>query len=70
MNKVKRMTEALKRLFLPHYTDRQVNAINEETHKSLGESGETIARYNSLLKQNGVVMRIAIAAGHGDKGKH
>lgn len=69
MNKVKKMTETLKRLFLPHYTDKKVDAINAEAHRSLNESGETIARYNALLKQNGVVMRIAIATGHGDK-KH
>ena len=70
MNRLKRMAEGLKRLFLPHYTDKTVDAINEESHKSLDESGKTIARYNALLKKNGVVMRIAIAAGHGEEGKH
>lgn len=69
MNRLKKMTEQIKRLFIPHYTDKKVNAIYDEALSDLGNSGETIARYNRLLKANGVVMRIAIAAGHGEKGK-
>lgn len=69
MNRLKRMSEALKRLFIPHYTDKKVNAIYDEALSDLGNSGETIARYNKLLKANGVVMRIAIAAGHGEEKK-
>lgn len=69
MNRLKKMSEALKRLFLPKYTDRKVNAIYDEALNDLGNSGETIERYNRLLEANGVVMRIAIASGHGDKGK-
>jgi len=66
MNKVKDMIENLKRTFLPKYNDKQVSAIYKEATDSLNQSADTIARYNALLKQNGVVMRIAIASGHAD----
>lgn len=69
MSKGKKMIEDLKRLFIPKYADKQVEAIYDEAKKNLNESTETIARYNALLKQNGVVMRIAIATGHGDRRK-
>lgn len=66
MNRLKNMFIRVKHLFTS--TDKQVNPILDEASSSLNESAETIARYNALLKQNGVVMRIAIAAGHGEKG--
>ena len=69
MNKVKKMTESLKRLFIPHYTDKKVDKIYDEALSDLGISGESIARYNKLLKANGVVMRIAIASGHAEHKK-
>jgi len=59
--------EDLKKLFVPHYSDRKVEAIHRETEKSLTETAEVSKRYNALLKKNGVTMRIAIVAGHGDK---
>lgn len=61
------IVESMKRLFFPKYSDKQVDAIYKGTKKDLDESAEVIARYNALLKKNGVVMRIAIAAGHGEK---
>lgn len=66
MNKAKKMVEDLKRLFIPKYADKQVEAIYDEAKKHLNDSTETIARYNRLLKRNGVVMRIAIASGHAE----
>ena len=62
-----KMKEDFKRLFIPHYSDRKVDAIHKETEKSLTETAEVSRRYNALLKKNGVTMRIAIVAGHGDK---
>lgn len=59
--------EGLKMLFVPKYTDKKVEAISHETEKLLAEAAKTAARYNRLLKKNGVTMRIAIATGHGDK---
>jgi hypothetical protein len=65
--KLSKLMESLKMLFVPKYTDKKVGAINEETERLLAEAAITAARYNRLLKKNGVTMRIAIAAGHGDK---
>jgi hypothetical protein len=59
--------DRLKMLFVPKYTDRKVEAISSETERLLAEAAVTAARYNRLLKKNGVTMRIAIATGHGDK---
>jgi hypothetical protein len=59
--------ESLKMLFVPKYTDKKVDAINLETQKLLADAAKTAARYNRLLKKNGVTMRIAIATGHGDR---
>jgi len=62
-----KMKEDLKRLFVPHYTDKKVDAIHQETEKIASETTVVSTRYNKLLKKNGVTMRIAIAAGHGDR---
>jgi hypothetical protein len=61
------MIDRLKMLFIPKYTDKKVEAISSETERLLAEAAVTAARYNRLLKKNGVTMRIAIATGHGDK---
>lgn len=62
------IVEMMKRLLLPGYTDKKVKAINRESQEILAESAVVAKRYNALLKKNGVTMRIAIAAGHGEKG--
>lgn len=59
--------EDLKRLLIPHYTDKKVAAIHKETEEALTKTAVVSERYNKLLKKNGVTMRIAIATGHGDK---
>lgn len=70
MKRLNKIVEDLKRLFIPHYTDKKVQAIHEETEKSLTETAEVSKRYNALLKKNGVTMRIAIVAGHAERVRH
>lgn len=70
MMKLVKFIEDMKRLLIPRYTDKKVNKIQEETTQILRESAEVSERYNKLLKKNGVTMRIAIAAGHGDRSSH
>lgn len=66
---MKAIKEMLKKLFSASYTDRKVAEIHEDTEKKLAETSQAVARYNSLLKKNGVTMQIVIAAGgdHGHK---
>lgn len=68
MSKLTKTIESLKRLFVPHYTDKKVAAIHTENQKLFTESAVVAERYNKMLKKNGVTMRIAIASGHADKG--
>lgn len=65
--KLSKIMDRLKMLFVPKYTDKKVEAISGETERLLAEAAKTAARYNRLLKKNGVTMRIAIATGHGEK---
>lgn len=67
--KVHKIMEAAKKLFIPGYSDRKVAVIHRETSEILKESASTSRRYNKILKANGVTMRIAIVAGHAEKGK-
>jgi hypothetical protein len=63
------MTNLLKRLFSPKYTDKKVAAIHAETKKILDSASETSKRQKELLEKNGLSMLIVIATG-GDKHGH
>jgi len=66
MKLLSRIMEDLKRLLIPHYTDKKVAAIHKETEAMLAQAAIVSERYNKLLKKNGVTMRIAIVTGHAE----
>lgn len=66
---MKAFKEMLKQLFIPGYTDKKVKEIHKDTLEKIEGASGTSARYNALLKKNGVTMQIVIAAG-GDHGHH
>lgn len=63
---MKAIKEMFKRLFIPGYTDKQVEAIHHDTQKAIESVNKTTKRFNSVLEENGFTMQIYVAVG----GKH
>lgn len=55
--------ETLKKLFWPHYTDRIVQDLTDDTLKEFQQTAKVAKSHRDLLRKNGVTLQITIAAG-------